>query len=53
MLAKKDVVDLYLRYGFEPGPDYEQYLVFFSQNGYFQNAEIVIIDETNISSSLM
>lgn len=43
MLSKKDVTDLYLKYGFEKGPAFDQYLVFFSQRGYFQNAEIVIL----------
>ena len=52
MLSKKDVTDLYLQYGFEKGPTYEQYLVFFSLSGYFQNAEIVIIDDTFDSSSI-
>lgn len=43
MLSKKEVTDLYLKYGFEEGPACNQYLVFFSKNGYFQNAEIVIL----------
>lgn len=45
MLKKVDVVELYLKYGFELGEENEKYLVFLSQSGYFQNAEIVILDE--------
>lgn len=45
MLRKSEVVELYLKYGFELGEENEKYLVFFSQSGYFQNAEIVILDE--------
>ena len=52
MLSKTDVTDLYLQYGFEEGPSYDQYLVFFSQKGYFQNAEIVILDEAVDSSDI-
>lgn len=43
MLSKKEVTNLYLQYGFEKGPSNDQYLVFFSQRGYFQNAEIVLL----------
>ena len=48
MLSKNDVIDLYLQYGFEKenGNESEKYIVFFSQNGYFQNAEIVILDDS-------
>lgn len=46
MLSKKSVVDLYHIYGFEDGPATAKYLVFYSQQGYFQNAEIVVLDET-------
>lgn len=45
MLSTREVTNLYLQYGFEQGPVHEQYLVFFSKNGYFQNAEIVIIGD--------
>lgn len=45
MLSKSEVTNLYLQYGFEKGPVCEQYLVFFSRSGYFQNAEIVILRE--------
>lgn len=43
MLSRKEVINLYLQYGFEQGPINDQYLVFFSQSGYFQNAEIVLL----------
>lgn len=52
MLSKKDVAELYLKYGFEEGPDCEQYLVFFSQSGYFQNAEIVVLQENFDSDTI-
>lgn len=45
MLSIKDVTNLYIKYGFEKGPYCDQYLVFFSQVGYFQNAEIVILQD--------
>ena len=45
MLRKSEVEELYLKYGFELGEENEKYLVFFSKSGYFQNAEIVILDE--------
>lgn len=44
-MLKDSIIELYQRYGFELGADNDQYLVFFSQGGYFQNAEIVVIDE--------
>lgn len=44
MLSAKEVTDLYKIYGFSAGPVFEKYLVFFSESGYFQNAEIVILD---------
>lgn len=51
MLSRKDVTDLYKKYGFESGPETESYLVFFSQHGYFQNAEIVLLrDDVNVES---
>lgn len=46
MLLKREVEDLYLKYGFEIGPSCDEYLVFFSQSGYFQNAEIVILSDS-------
>lgn len=46
MLSTKELTDLYCRYGFAPGPCFDEYLVFYSQSGYFQNAEIVIIDKS-------
>lgn len=49
MLSKKDVTNLYIQYGFEKGPEYDHYIVFFSQVGYFQNAEIVILQD-NVDS---
>lgn len=52
MLNKQEVIDLYLQYGFEQGPIFEEYLVFFSQSGYFQNVEIVIIDEKYDASQI-
>lgn len=54
MLPKDAVIDLYLQYGFEKenGTESEGYLVFFSQNGYFQNAEIVILDDALKTSSI-
>lgn len=45
MLTAKKIIKLYHTYGFEDGPATEKYLVFYSQQGYFQNAEIVILDE--------
>jgi len=45
MLSAEKVIDLYHIYGFEDGPATEKYLVFYSQQGYFQNAEIVVLDE--------
>lgn len=44
MISAKEVTDLYLQYGFEIGPVYDKYLVFFSQDGYFLNAEVVVLD---------
>lgn len=44
MITANEVKKLYLQYGFVEGPACEQYLVFFSQSGYFQNAEIVLLD---------
>lgn len=44
-MLQDSIIELYQRYGFELGADNDQYLVFFSQGGYFQNAEIVVIDE--------
>jgi len=44
MIEKKEVIELYLKYGFELGATYDDYLVFFSKNGYFQNAEIVLLN---------
>lgn len=52
MINKKEITDLYLRYGFEKGPEHEKYLVFFSQRGYFQNTEIVILDDTFDSDTI-
>lgn len=52
MLSEKDVTQLYLQYGFEKGPSCDQYLVFFSQRGYFQNAEIVILQENLDSNTI-
>lgn len=43
MLSSENLIKLYTRYGFEQGPCSDQYLVFFSQKGYFQNAEIVLV----------
>lgn len=40
-LRKEDVIDLYESYNFECGNGTDDYLVFFNQRGYFQNAEIV------------
>ena len=45
MLCKNDITNLYLQYGFEAGEVNEDYLVFFMQSGYFQNAEIVILNK--------
>lgn len=45
MLNKNDVEKLYLRYGFEIGETNDSYLVFISKNGYFKNAEIIILDD--------
>lgn len=45
MLSSKEVTELYKIYGFSPGPAFEKYLVFFSESGYFLNAEIVILDK--------
>ena len=46
MLCKNDITNLYLQYGFEAGEANEDYMVFFMQSGYFQNAEIVILNKT-------
>lgn len=43
MLSSENLIKLYTRYGFEQGPSSDQCLVFFSQKGYFQNAEIVLL----------
>ena len=45
MLSSENLIELYTRYGFEQGHSSDQYLVFFSQKGYFQNAEIVLLKE--------
>ncbi len=45
LLNKNDVTSLYLKYGFEIGPSTDDYLVFFSRNGYFQNAEIIQLND--------
>lgn len=45
MLSSENLIKLYTRYGFEQGHSSDQYLVFFSQKGYFQNAEIVLLKE--------
>lgn len=46
--------DLYTKYGFEPGwsKEPDKYLVFFSKSGYFQNAEIVIVDPSVSPNSI-
>lgn len=46
MISSRDLIDLYTRYGFELGSSSDQYLVFLSQKGYFQNAEIVLLNDT-------
>lgn len=45
MLSSSSLIALYTRYGFELGYSCDQYLVFFSQKGYFQNAEIVLLND--------
>ena len=45
MLSSDKLIKLYTRYGFEQGPSSDQCLVFFSQKGYFQNAEIVLLND--------
>lgn len=45
MLSSEDLIKLYTQYGFEQGHSSDQYLVFYSQKGYFQNAEIVLLKE--------
>ncbi len=47
MLSSENLINLYTRYGFEKGPSSDQYLVFFSQTGYFQNAEIVFLQDSS------
>lgn len=44
-LIKEDIIHLYESYSFEYGGGTEDYLVFFNQKGYFQNAEIVPLNE--------
>lgn len=44
MLSAREITELYKIYGFSAGPAFEKYLVFFSESGYFQNAEIVVLD---------
>ena len=45
MLSSDKLIKLYTRYGFEQGLSSDQCLVFFSQKGYFQNAEIVLLND--------
>lgn len=45
MDLRSDIIDLYSKYGFDNSETNDQYLVFLSQQGYFQNAEIVVIDK--------
>lgn len=45
MLSSDKLIKLYTRYGFEQGPSSDQCLVFFSQKGYFQNVEIVLLND--------
>ncbi len=44
-LDRDELVQLYKSYSFESGSKTEKYMVFFNQRGYFQNAEIVLLDE--------
>ena len=44
MLSAREITELYKIYGFSAGPAFEKYLVFFSESGYFQYAEIVVLD---------
>ena len=45
MLSSDKLIKLYTRYGFEQSPSSDQCLVFFSQKGYFQNVEIVLLND--------
>lgn len=44
-LKKEDIIELYQSYSFELGASNDDYVVFFNQKGYFQNAEIVLLSE--------
>ncbi len=44
VLDRNKIIQLYQSYSFEYSGGTEDYLVFFNQKGYFQNAEIVLLD---------
>ena len=47
---KKEIKKLYESYNFEYGSGTDEYLVFFNQKGYFQNAEIVLLNDKYVLS---
>ena len=52
MLPVKEVKELYKRYGFKEGRFSNQYGIFVLERGYFQNAEIVVLDESTDKETL-
>ena len=45
----KNIIDVYLLYGFELAEETKDYLVFTYTNGYFSNAEIVKLNDKDCS----